>query len=206
MQENPELFLPRQSFSDRHPEVAQLDGNFPRRLGIALGTTQITDYPAVLQSALSVAHEYSDSSLEELILFADPLIDPDSNDAVRGYLPNFLEGLVTHRLEVFERDKVKVTWVGGESLFSASGGRAIKGVTDATNDNPGLSLVIVLDPSRLQIKPDILLTSEQTSEQTREALIGPTTKLVSVGESITEINGRIIDQAIVNQALTNSQT
>ncbi len=206
MPEAPELLLPRQSFQDRHPQVADVSAQrLPKTLGIALGSADFREYPAIVQSALSVVHEYSDSPLKNIVIFADALVDPSASDMSKGYIANYLEGVTSNRIPVFQRDRINVAWVGGESVFTARTREATQRVKDQTSGNPDINLYIVIDPSKLELKPDILLKSEKTSTETGKTLVGFTTKQVSVGESLTEINSAKIDKALVNFARRKPQ-
>ena len=92
---------------------------------------------------------------------------------------------------------MRVTWVGGENLFIGNAQRDITDIEKRTDNNdPQLSFFIVLDPSKLDTKPDLLFVSEKTSDETTEALIGPSTQIVSVGKSVLEMDGNRIDRAI----------
>lgn len=205
MPEAPELLLPRQRFEDRHPEVAQLDpGKLPSTLAIALGSATYTDYPTLVQSALSVVHEYSDSSLRSIVIFADGLIDVEAAERDKAYLKNYLQGKMIHMTSSFQRYGVRLHWIGDTSRYSQSTKDSISTAERRTKPKSSINLYVVLDRKRLRVKPDLLLRSERTSPSTGLTLVGREAHQEVVGESLAEINSEKIDTALVKFSKSKS--
>src|SRR3990172_1609965 len=159
MTEPAETIPVKPPFRERHPILAGVtDQDFPGTIGVSLGRYgDFQEYPGVIQRAFSLAFEYADSPAENFVIYPDAIEDPAANGAAKVYLTNYLEGNLGLRLRDFQRDQIRVKWIGQKEKLSNRAHESLGEIERQTGPNTGINLFIVVDSSRATVRPDVLI-------------------------------------------------